>query len=83
MLLVADYGGARSDRFFPPFPAPSQIVTLDNYWLADLTLSYDLSDKATVFVRTTNLLDEEYEQVFGFATPGRATLLGVRGRFGR
>jgi outer membrane cobalamin receptor len=29
------------------------------------------------------LLDEDYEQVFGFRTPGRAAYVGVRVNFGQ
>ena len=78
VLLTADYGGEQSDVFFPPFPEPSTIVTLDSYWLLGVTASWDLSRAVTVFVRGTNLLDEEYEEVYGYRTPGRAAYLGVR-----
>ena len=36
IAFAADYGGTRQDVFFPPFPNPSEIVTLGNYWLVDL-----------------------------------------------
>lgn len=78
LTLTADYGGSRNDIFFPPFPAPSQIVTLDSYWLMDLAVSYDVGTKFSIFVRTSNLLDEDYEQVFGYRTPGRSVFLGMR-----
>ena len=82
VILAADYGGTRSDIFFPPFPNPSEIVVLGNFWLVDLTAAYDLTETINMFVRANNLLDEDYEQVFGFATPGRTTYVGVRANFG-
>jgi vitamin B12 transporter len=81
--LAADYGGTRTDTFFPPFPDPAQTVTLGNYWLLDLTVQYRLTNSTSVYVRGTNLLDEDYEQVYGYATPGRAGYLGLRMNFGR
>jgi outer membrane cobalamin receptor len=33
-------------------------------------------------VRAENLLDEDYEEVFGFRAPGRAILLGGRLQIG-
>ncbi len=81
LYLVADYGGSRNDIFFPPFPAPSEIVELESYWLVDLTASYDISRSINVFIRATNLLDENYEQVFGYQTNGRSGYLGVRVSF--
>jgi vitamin B12 transporter len=83
LLLTADYGGEQSDLFFPPFPEPSASVELDSYWLLGLTASLDISRSLTAFVRGTNLLDEEYEEVYGYRTPGRAAYLGVRLHFGR
>lgn len=78
LSLSADYGGSRNDIFFPPFPAPSEIVTLQNYWLIDLAISYDVSTTFSLYVRASNLLDEDYEQVYGFQTPGRSVFLGLR-----
>ncbi len=80
--LNADYGGTRSDIFFPPWPEPSEIVTLSNYWLVDLATQYRATDSITVFAKGSNLLDEDYEQVYGYRTPGRAAYFGVRVNFG-
>jgi len=82
LTLVADYGGTRQDIFFPPWPQPSEIVTLDNYWLVDLTAQYQATDAVRLFARISNLLDTEYEQVYGYSTPGRAYYGGVEVGFG-
>ena len=81
--LNADYGGTRSDIFFPPWPNPSEIVTLSNYWLVDVAAQYQATPSITVFAKGTNLLDDDYEQVFGYRTPGRAGYLGLRVNFGQ
>ena len=80
--LAADYGGSRTDVFFPPWPNPSEIVTLDSYVLVDLTLQFQLSSSTSVYAKGTNLLDEDYEQVYGYQTPGIAGYLGLRMNFG-
>jgi len=80
--LVADYGGEREDLFFPPFPDPSQVVTLDSYWLVDASVQYALTDSIELFARGQNLLDEDYEQVFGYQTLGRTGYAGLRVAFG-
>jgi vitamin B12 transporter len=82
VALAADYGGTRQDVFFPPFPNPSEIVTLGNYWLVGLTAQYDVSDRVRLFARGSNLLDAEYEQVYGYRTPGRALFGGMQVSFG-
>ena len=79
--LNADYGGTRSDIFYPPWPEPSEIVTLDNYWLLDLAMQYHVTPSVTLFARGSNLLDEDYEQVYGYRTPGRAAWFGARVSF--
>jgi vitamin B12 transporter len=83
LLLVADYGGSSDDIFFPPFPEPSEIVSLQSYWLLDLTLGFDLTDNVNLFARASNLLDEDYEEVYGYRTAGRSAYVGVRVGLGR
>ncbi len=83
LQVTANYGGASSDEFFPPFPLPSQVVTLESYWLLGLTVSYSAMRNTSVFLRGENLLDADYEQVFGYRTRGRSMYAGVRLNFGR
>ena len=81
--LSANYGGSRKDQFFPPWPQPSEIVTLRNYWLVDLAVHFQLNEAVTLYARSANLLDEDFEQVYGYRTPGRTAYLGLRTDFGR
>jgi len=83
IALTADYGGTRTDTFFPPWPNPPETVSLSNHWLLNLTAQYRVSDDVTVVARGTNLLDSDYEQVYGYQTPGRAAYAGVQVEFGR
>ena len=83
LSLAADYGGTRHDIFFPPWPNPSEIVTLKNYWLVDLAAQYRVTPTVNLFARASNLLDTEYELVFGYRTPGRTLYGGVQVDFGR
>jgi len=83
VTLTADYGGKRTDIFFPPFPQSSELVTLGDYWLVDLTARYAVTPRATLFARVSNLLDTDYEQVYGYRTAGRNVYAGVQMNFGR
>ena len=83
LSIVADYGGSSTDIFFPPFPAPSEIVRLESFWLLDVTAGYDINQNTNVFVRANNLLNEEYEQVLGYQAPGRSAYAGFRLSFGK
>ena len=83
VVLAAAYGGPRIDTFFPPWPNPPEIVTLDAHWLADLTVRYQASPAISLFARVANLLDTEYEQVYGYQMPGRTVYAGVTAQFAR
>ena len=76
--LNIDYNGEQLDLFFPPTPPFSQIVELDDFLLVNLAASYSFSPSFTFFGRIENLLDEDYEEVFSFTTPGRSAVFGVR-----
>jgi vitamin B12 transporter len=58
-------------------------TTLDAYWLIRAAASYKLQPGVEVFGRVENLLDQHYEEVFGYnATPGIAAFAGVKLSFG-
>ena len=73
--------GEREDRDFSTFPATS--VTLDAYTLlgvgAEVSIIEGTSGSSLALtVRGQNLLDAGYQEVFGFAAPGRQFYLGAR-----
>ena len=72
------YSGGQDDIFFPPFPLPSERVRLDGYTLVDLAVSYRLTPTIQLVGRIENILDENYEDVVGFNTPGVGAYFGVR-----
>ena len=76
--LNVAYNGMQYDNFFPPFPQPAERRTLSSYRLVSLAANIQLTDRIGLFGRLENLLDEDYEDVFGFATPGLGAFLGIR-----
>ena len=52
-----------------------------DYTLANLGLSYRVSDVAEAYLRVENLFDEDYEISGGFNTPGQAVYVGIRAAF--
>jgi vitamin B12 transporter len=81
--LNISYVGKRDDIFFPPFPNPSEIVELSDYTLVNLSSSYKLNKTYEIYGRLENLFDENYEDVYGFATQGIGGYLGLRVNFAR
>jgi len=74
--LTGIYVGDRIDKDFSTLPAAT--VTLDSYTLVNLAGSLAISDRLKLTGRVENLLDEQYQKVFGYGTPGRSAYVGVR-----
>jgi vitamin B12 transporter len=77
--LGAVYVGKRDDLNFNAFPASR--VTLGSYTLVNAGASFEVLPHFRVFGRVENVFDREYEEVFGFGTPGRAFYAGARASF--
>lgn len=79
--LTLRYNGRQTDVAYTD---PSYIpvtVSLREYVLVNLNSEYKLRNNISVFARVENLINEKYEEVFSFATSGRAVYGGVRVRF--
>lgn len=73
--------GAQHDLFFPPLPPFIEDVTLDSFNLVALAGSWQLRPQVQLFARAENVLDDDYEEVFGFRSPGFGAFAGIRVRF--
>lgn len=79
--LTFRYNGRQDDvAYTDPSYAPVP-VTLKDYVLVNLGVDYKVTGNISVYGRVENLLDERYEEVFSYATSGRAAYGGVRVRF--
>ena len=76
--LAVSYTGAQEDDYFPPFPPFQERVELNSYTLVSLSGRYQLTDALTLTARLENVTDEEYEQVYGFESPGFGGYVGLR-----
>lgn len=54
------------------------VAALDDFAVLDASGSYAVSRQLQVYVRLENLLDEDYEEVLNYRTPGRAVYAGFR-----
>ncbi|MDT0577098.1 TonB-dependent receptor [Croceicoccus sp. F390] len=85
--LIADYRmengfgiGATILVVGDSFDNASNTNPLDGYALADVRVSYGVTDNIELFGRIENVTDEEYETVLDFSQPGRTVFGGVRYR---
>lgn len=72
----ASYSGKQEDDDFSSFPASR--VELDAYTLMNLAFGFNITKIIAVTARVDNLFDKDYENVYGFASPGRGVFAGVR-----
>ena len=79
--LSVRYNGDQKDTHFFGFAPFSEVVTLKAFTLVNLNADYKVTDDVELFGRVENLFDEEYEEVFSYATPGLAAYAGLRARF--
>ncbi len=78
--LSGNYVGSRDDVNWSEFP--STRVKNDSFFIVDAAASYEISvkrfiDTIRLFSRINNLLNEDYENVFGFSSPGFSIISGI------
>jgi len=76
--LAAIYNGDMKDFAFDALTFAQTTVTLDDYWLLRLAGSYEIARGVELIGRVENLLDADYEEVFGYETAGIAAFAGLR-----
>jgi vitamin B12 transporter len=89
--LTGLYTGWRDDTrftFTAPFFFSSSRVNNSDYFVLNFTATYDLvrdwgyANTIQLWARLNNLLDERYQEVYGFSSPRFSMLGGVRVIFG-
>ncbi len=78
--LGVDYNGSFTDFAFDANFNRS-IVEMSSFALVNLNGSYRIADGVHLFARGENLLDQDYEEVFTFGTPGISGFAGMRWTF--
>lgn len=79
MSLSYQYNDEREDSVYNSTTFMNDIVNLESYGLLDFYVSHKiLNNKMTLFANVTNIFNEEYQELFGFATRGRGVNLGFK-----
>ncbi|MEO9735444.1 MAG: TonB-dependent receptor, partial [Lentilitoribacter sp.] len=78
-FLDAIYNGQMKDKRFTS--TGSQRVTLNDYFMVNAGADYQVTDHLQVFGRVENLLDQDYEEVYGFNTQGFTAFAGLKATF--
>ncbi len=75
--LGVQYNGPTEDLEFNG-NTPRDRVTLKGFALVNMAVSYRLNDYVELFGRIENLLNQDYEEVYSFSTPGIGGFGGLR-----
>ena len=73
LTVSIDHNGEQLDTDFATF----QNVELDSFTLVGANARYKLTENVALTLRGSNLLDDDYEEVVGFASRGRAVFGGL------
>ncbi len=79
-LTVRYHGETLDSDFTDPFDFDKQ-VELPSYTLVNLGADWKLTANTQLYARVENLLDETYEEVFTYRSPGIAAYAGARFTF--
>ena len=80
--VSALYNGVMSDTAFRlPFFV-NERVALHDYWLLNIAGSYKIQPGVELFARVENLLNEKYQEIYGYNTPGVGAFGGLKLTFG-
>ena len=71
-----NYVDEQIDSDFSTFPAGE--VKLDDYYLVNISGSYNITENFNLYARVNNLLDESYQDVYGFETLGQTVYAGIK-----
>ncbi|MCH9048657.1 MAG: TonB-dependent receptor [Proteobacteria bacterium] len=75
--LNISHTGTQKDTNFATFTT----VDLDSYTLVTLATSYRIMKNISIYGKVENLLDEDYQDIFGFQTPGVSGIVGINMNF--
>jgi vitamin B12 transporter len=79
LQLTVRYNGEMYDNNWTLVGPP--LVVMPEFTLVNLGGDFRINDSLSLYGRVENLLDEEYEEVYTYRTPGRAVYFGVRASF--
>ena len=76
--LAYQFNDDRNDLVFNNATFENDTVILESYSLFDLYISHSLlNNKLMVFANLNNILNEEYQELFGYSTLGRNVSVGL------
>lgn len=79
--ITGTYVGRRSDSYYDSASKTTVHVKNESYFKADIAVQYTFMPKLTISARIENITNKEYQQVVGYAMPGRSFYVGAKGMY--
>lgn len=76
--VAAIYNGTMPDIVFDLSTFTSARAGLEDFWLLNVAASYKIAPGVEIYGRVENLLDQDYQEVFGYETADIAAYAGLR-----
>jgi len=77
MSVSYQFTDSRTDSFYNNISYMNEEVNLKSYNLLDFYVSHNiLNNKMTLFANVTNILNEDYQELYGYSTKGRNVNIG-------
>lgn len=77
MSVSYQFTDSRTDSFYNNISYMNEEVNLKSYNLLDFYVSHNiLNNKMTLFANVTNILNEDYRELYGYSTKGRNVNIG-------
>jgi vitamin B12 transporter len=76
VAVDAIFVGKREDKDFSTYPATR--ITIDSYTLLNASATYKVTGFLQIYGRLINILDSNYEEVYGYGTAKRSGYVGVK-----
>lgn len=80
--VIVTHNGKMRDEFFPPPFFATTSTILGSYTLVNAIVTYQVNPSTQFYVRGENLLNEKYEEVYSYRSPGASAYIGLRMRLG-
>jgi vitamin B12 transporter len=78
LSLSYQFNDDRTDSVYNSSTFMNEDVTLKSYNLLDFYISHKIiKNKVTLFANVTNILNEDYQELFGYSTKGRNVNIGI------
>jgi vitamin B12 transporter len=80
--IVVTHNGKMRDEYFPPPFFATTSTFLAGYTLVNAIVSYQVNPNTQFYIRGENLLNEKYEEIFSYRSPGATGYVGLRVKLG-